>query len=813
MVPPMIPFTNLPVTVLCANNKPFTEKFSEGFKEILPSTLLREFGGIFASNEGWGLSKVSHSSNAIKHFCQYQSEIDLNKRINSIQDLTISSIYDFVIYLQRIHPSKNHKSKTSHPWHSLYKDFLTAIRPFIRSESIPYIPVPDQSVIESHSPYAMNLLLKALRQETDRIRGKIGKWKQSVKRGKIIDIGPYVGIKSGRQIKFTESQLDELEEFFFGNSYGLSNNNLMLKYRIAHKNIDIYRQKVRNNEELPLTVTNRFTEEELDELKNGLFLPERPSYSSLAERMSSTRQIITGIKYRWIKDGRPLGRDSFDIDFSIDDIVATIDHYLPDFPVVGHFDTAKPYRVYKSERGVLHCVCSTLKETEKISCNIKGHHISDRKDSRFNKRMNPAEMLIAYRKTSTNNSHISKLLDKLLPNGVQTLLDKYFATTYDWMVLYLYWLCLTGWNREAILSVNVLQLKRLLKNNGRLDVLSNEHTTLETIIDTSLKQGVPLMITGKKNRSQPKNKPMIFTYTSDRNDKYNLIKTLGEFYELSKPLRKYLPLDKANNIFIGASITNKELTSFGVQNAETFNIYQIHEFFKKHEVFEDPEHTIRIKSTDSRKLRATYFSTLQYMGVPITSLQFLGRHKHKDTTVSHYASNKIATVIKHEKARKMLEEVEKEIFQGTLKKYTNTSSKKHEPNTMQVFTHLQQDISVCLKPFEPTWDGNEHYIPRNKNGRTTKSCDHFHMCLLCKQCVITESTLPFLVKWDSDIREWKKKAGFTDFPVFMEKRFQAISEIFELCDASGEYWKKALQYAEVRALENDFNAPPIWRSI
>jgi hypothetical protein len=155
--------------------------------------------------------------------------------------------------------------------------------------------------------------------------------------------------------------------------------------------------------------------------------------------------------------------------------------------------------------------------------------------------------------------------------------------------------------------------------------------------------------------------------------------------------------------------------------------------------------------------------------------------------------------------------VAEKAFNGKLTRYEQ-AKKAQAVNQVRVFTHKENPIMLCSDPYRPTWPGNEDYVTRRSDGLAAPACDYFEMCLLCEKVEITEETLPYLARWLSDIREWRRTQGGGNFPFFMHQRYQAINEVFELCETD-EYWRRKLEDAEEIAASEDFDAPPIWRSI
>lgn len=788
-----IPIAMLPVSVKDKHGFTHTERFSQQFGDKLSNRLLMEFGAVFEDTDGHALAVVNGCEREICEFCLFLTNTPNPNKIHSLNNLNLTIFNDYINHLKRKHPTKHTNGRTTHPWKRKWGALHARLRKSIPKEKFPYITEQARNTTDGHTPYAMGLMLDALRSEIDRIREKLHvagdgtvslKWFELAKRGRVFDHD-------------------------------------MLKAYVPGK-------------------TSMFTREQLDTLEKAFFEPDGRSHDQLAKDFSMTISELYTLKQKWVAKGRENGRPTpkltyDDVDLKIEDIIATISYYLPNWPVSGWvLLSGTNYRVYRSEAGILHGIYTDEKEAITVANAIGGVVVTTNRMTNHprnkitNNRLNPAEIIIIYSGQKAGQpgiyNFLGQKLRELLPGGFRSLRDNYFPTTYDWTIILLYWIVLTGWNLEAIRSVNRLDVLRQIKKGGTNDLLSKVHATFTAEIDQRYEENVA-ELTGEKLRGQPEGRPKLFTHVSDRSEPYGLFRVIEDYYKLTEPFVKYLSCEDVNRLLFGFSraqqtvfsIFTRHLTFVSSKPSNKFpsfnnnHIHNINTFLERNLIFEDENHTQRIMHTTARQLRVTYFTTLRSLNVPITTLAFLAGHESIDTHLVHYSSGQHGTKILREKSRRLLNVVADKAFSGTLTRYTQTA-KKHHPSTIIAFTHRNNPFMLCANPYSPSWPNNEDYLAKRSNGMPSTACDHFEMCLMCNQCQVTEDTLPFLVRWLSDLHEWRRAHGGGNFPYFMHRRYQAIQEVFELCE-SDEYWRAKLRNAEVIAETDEFDAPPIWRSV
>ena len=833
---------SLPATIVAKDGHAFTEKFSTDFSEFLYFPLLRELAVALFALSGKNKGTIAHAHRVLYEFCQYISDNTQNFPIKTLSDLTQDFIHAYVVYLKR----KYKKEKT---WFRKYKLLRARLKQFVNEDIFPYIIAPSDSPVEGHTPFAMKMILKACHSEIDRIRNMlettpqgetISKWKAASQRGRVLDANWLERMTPGTTSSLTEDQLDEFEKILDKKNFRAPDKEIAKRYGLSTKSVSDLRQAL-NKGILPQNRSRFWTlpPAEKVKIKSDLLAPTRPSMLEFAKREGLSVATLYSLSDDWRNGGRTINKRSGrrnkgrprgkfskdDIDLTLDDIVATINHYIPDWPSVGRQDSSKQARsvnrVYEYKRGPLINTYSSKKEATEAAKAIGGVCFSGYPKV---SEMNPAEMLIVYR--NRVGMVLKEKLTDLLPNNIEKDLFKaYFPTSYDWTVIYLYWIALTGWNKEAVKSTDTLQLKRILKHRSPEDILSNEHSTFSvTVIPDSNDEEMEkklAALTGLKRRSQPSDKPKLYTHISSINERYSLVRILADYYELTKPLRKHLQGDQDNCILVGYAQRvvhqGEPFTMFGNSRSSKFDPNgNIPIFFERNAVFEEEGECSRILTTSAQRLRSTYFSTLQHIGIPIHTQMFLGRHESIDTTLLSYAGDMSSLAIIRQEARKCLNILADKAFKGTLKRYFLVDKTNSNTRVVQIITHCERekeiDIMACKNRWKPTWEGNKKHLKRNDKGCIIEPCISFEMCLFCEQCLILRDSLPHLVQWDKDIRNWcdKQDVGFSDVPAFFYRRLQAIKEIFDLCEKDDEGWREALRDAEYRAEDPSFISPPLW---
>jgi hypothetical protein len=643
-----LPRAALPVTVQDMHGYPVTEKFSQKFGGKLSNALLKELGAVFKTSNGCSRPVVDGAEKAICEFCLFLTQITAGKSLLSLNELSPILFKNYIDHLMRKFPTKHTNGKTTHPWWRKWGNLRARLANTIAKEMFPYIAKQSSNKTEGHTPYAMGMILEALRREIDRIRGKLYFANDGT-----VDLKWFVLAKRGRVLN-----RDQLKAF------------------------------------VPIN-TSSLTSEQIDLLGRAIFEPDWRSHNQLAKDFNLSASRLYVIKRWWRSRGRLKGRpkEKVTCDLTIEDVIATLDYYLPDWPVTGSMHLkGTNYRVYRSSAGILQGVYKEEQEAIAVADEIGGVIVTtNRGKIKINDGFNPAELLLIYfrqseGKNGTSNA-LSQKLKKILPNGIRSLLAEYFPTTYDWTIILLYWLVMTGWNCEAIRSVNRLEVLRQICKGGSNELLSKEHVTFKVVIDDINEDDVAELV-GEKVRGQPEGRPKIYTHISDRCEPYGLFRVVEDYYRLTAPFIKYLAGEDVNRLLFGFSQANQ--TTFTILarhlHLELGTLRQkLAEFFKRNIIFEDSDQTQRITQSTPRELRVTYFTALRSLNVPITMLAFLAGHESIDTHLVHYSSGQHGTRILREKSRKLLNVVADKAFFGTLTRYTQTP-KKGRSRTVRAFT-------------------------------------------------------------------------------------------------------------------------------
>lgn len=776
-----ITVTSGPSTKLKYAEIALTESFSLKFKSKLPPSLIREIGKAFRSLNGKSFSTIQATDTALSLFCEFL--VTLDRPPGSLRELTSDVLYEYREFTIRTHPPKMRCDGTqSNPWYfSHFYRVRSLLSPVIGDKTFPYTPRPSGGHNEGHSPYAMQMMLLACREELDQIRRKfeytvdgkmVSKWDLAVERGEAKDTS------------FFDLVL-----------------NCSTKRGLAYDQIDDFIKCVTAS--------------------------DRPSWKKVAKRFGLSPNGARDIAIK-LQNGELVTPQLKveDVDLTLDDAIATIAKYLPDWPLDGKLRAKEnlkektEYRVYSEPRGILQGSYLSCGAAEEEAAKIGGVVVTELYGNCSFERMNPGEIILCKVFGARKGRLLAKVADSfnLSARGAYALVSDFFPTAYDWGVIYLYWCCLTGWNNETILSVPMLQLRRMERGQNEISPLSEDHVIFKGEGTNKNNYEEILPISGEKTRSQPEDRPALFTHVSDKGDEYGLFQVLSEYFHFSRPLRKYLANDQQSCILFGVSQTAKNdrgkyINAFGGKMFSRPDIITLPQFFKKHKIYEDPEHTLRISNTNASKIRSTYFSTLLDMDVPISTQQFLGRHKTMDTTMLSYLEDGVSVGILRRRARVNLEKLSSDAFAGQLKRYDQKEETEERSMDVLVFNHMGNNVFGCLNPWNPTWENHEMYLGVTEEGKLTKACEREDMCLFCKQCVIAKDSLRFLFRWKWDIHNWKKENGFLDFPETLLRRHQAIEEVFALCEAAGAPWRKALVEEEAIAMDEDFCAPMGWRSI
>jgi len=789
--------------------------------------VLRQLAGTFLYFEGKARNSVENGNRSLTQYCKFLANSCSLNKLTTISDLTTEDLYEYLTYLKRTSPTYHKNGKTQNPWFEKWKFFGRILSQNLDISLFPYCQTPDKNKTDGHTPYAMGMFLDVLRREIDEMRkkivtlpdgNKITRWQLAAEKGRILTIDWFKQMKPGRSSSYTKQQLDEFEGVILNDLRAReSYREIARNYNVPELTVHAWRKKYELGLWLDKPLQRNMSSEDFEVLKKELGGLPIVADALSANKIGLATKAYRNLRLSWRKNGRPKERFNADeeIDITIEDIIATIHYYLPVWPLGGAICSKKrPHRVYQSANGIF--LRSFERRSEALAF-AKEHDAVTVFDfnSLADSRANPGELVMQHLKTANGGSSASALsikIGKLIPGGLRRLVQGYLPTSYEWGVVLLYWLCMSGWNLEAVRSIKYRDLLKQLKGDGPYDLLSKDHTMI--VSQTKVEDDILPMVEGIKTRGQPEDKPKFYTHISDRTEKYGLFRVLEDYCELTALIRQHLDEGDKDYVFVGVSATHSTTVLSEQCYAKTRSFErQFKIFLDKNPIYEDEKHIKRISITGSRRIRVTCFTTLKSLGIPITTLAFIGGHEVVETTLIHYSSGKNTIAINREQSRVLLNVIAAKAFQGTLKRYTQREQNQGK-KTIQIFTHRNTDIMLCADRYNPTWADNEKFLPRQASGKTTAACEQFEQCLFCKQCVITKNTLPYLVRWFHDLREWRRKQGGGDFPNFMFRRYQAIQEIFELCENNdGDYWQQALRRAEDIAMGNSFCAPPLWRSL
>lgn len=520
---------------------------------------------------------------------------------------------------------------------------------------------------------------------------------------------------------------------------------------------------------------------------------------------------------------------------SREDVTRTVHHYLPGWPVYNKSNREAWY-VYEELCGIRLGRFDTRNEADVLAAKHGARAIVTKGSSR--KTMNPGELLLD--SISSPARYPAASVFRSLFDSHMEIIDTYYPTAYDWQCVFFYWVWLTGWNVETMASIapHTLGLDIDIAKHRPLEVFTEEHFEIVGVAPTrpnppknqEKSNNAGAVITGHKTRSQPEDNPKECIYVSEKDNPYDLYLVLKDFYELTEPLRRYLMKDEKDCILLGVSRSsvhdkyNRGLTIFGGilhGSAPDYNKNGLGKFFEKNPIYEDeqeflgrdndnvdiiagdhaplPEKHTRILTTTAMKMRTTWEAKQEANYVPLTQRQIQMGHTKAKTTMTSYGAERSSVGIRKRRLRRILKEIERNIFKGQLKRYEHSTRKTRGNNVVQIFSHLQSDVFVCLNPSEPTWSGHKEYVDGN--------CTHFDECLFCEQCLITHDTLPVLVRWHRDIKQMVKLVGPLDLADKVFRKRQAIEEVFDLCRKSGGGWRTALEKAAEIEMDPEFTAP------
>lgn len=404
---------------------------------------------------------------------------------------------------------------------------------------------------------------------------------------------------------------------------------------------------------------------------------------------------------------------------SRDDMIKTICHYIPRFPLERPVNQKTPMAKVRENEGnyLLYSVCKCA-----------GDH-------------------------GCTETPILSVVKKMF-RGITELVDHYFPTMYDATIFMMYIGVVTGWNIGAIQSVGRDELNMRFKRNRYQGILGKNHVVLR----------------GLKPRSK-QHKPKAVTHVSDLNDEYGVYNVLQDFWKLSNPIRTLLALDKKRAIIIavgrgstvrcfGPGVKPGDMKRLSSGESRKKNLPKGHKsdktqaeiFLAKHEIYDEPG--VRIESITWRQIRTSFETVIEDMGLPLYVRQKLLGHTSMDTSML-YGSDAKSLKLQMKKLGDILTSIHAELagakfFQGAILKAENDPRRRTRGKVeYNAFKDWQDNfIILCGDAKNPTWAGHEMYV------KPGKRCTFLGKCLLCKRSLISKATLPHLVSWEMDISDY-----------------------------------------------------------
>jgi hypothetical protein len=738
------------------------ETFSSkcGTNKKIPRQLVMELAAIYNEADGYGYSTIHDLDIALGIFCDFSQ----GKEINSIDDIDVQFLISLVAFMKN-------KIGEDNGWFnsfSRFRQFLKRVRPDLIWPVVKNPRNINATTTEAHTIPAFRQMILALRGEIDKMRNKTGQWDSCKDIGRILSLDTLKNdyfIKDRRKLS-TEQISEIIVEI---KTAGLPcknkklgyNKKLAIKYGVSRITIQNLRKQIKN-------------------------IDAHPQYNKV-----------------------PL--------FSKNDIIATISHYLPHWPAIGGVGKSEKcgWRVYKEKRGVLIGEFDTEHGADSFAAKHNGYIVSIKRGRPSLSDMNPGEYLL-YLSYSGSKNKLSHYIKEVLKGTGFSLAEEYFATSYDMTCVLMYWFCLTGWNLETIRSVTTHRLGfTVFKKRDPIKMLGK---TLISITGDPPSNTIGWSaISGSKKRGQSENKPKPYRHISNLEDEYGLYRVLSDYFKLSLPLRKHLRGTDCNCPLVGITSSSGLLVFGPSKNCAGLmntNATQLLNFFKTNEIYTDDKtpndknitNRIRVWTTTPMKIRASFNDMMEHLGAPPWIRRMFLGHTTMDTSVTSYGVEIVGINIRLNRLRESLNTLAEKAFKGELIRYEQAKI-SNAKNVLQLWEHNGCPVFLCKNRCEPTWRGHEKYVQKGC------ICEDFGSCMFCEQCIVTEDSLPFLLRWLRIIKEWTKRVGFSDFSLRLEERRQAIDEIIDQCRGADQFWVKALINAEIKESDAHFSAPPFWTGV
>ena len=326
---------------------------------------------------------------------------------------------------------------------------------------------------------------------------------------------------------------------------------------------------------------------------------------------------------------------------------------------------------------------------------------------------------------------------------LEELFGMYYPTAMDQAAIALFIELQTGWNKEAVMSI---------------DGKSFIHP-LAGAFDSS-----QVLVVSEKQRSQSHGKPYLtpktFQASSSKVDKYSVYNLINLANGLSSPLAglkiectSEWVLRGFNPLFLcmrPLSVMTVTRTVSGDVPGRVFSaanktgwLLGIVEFFKRHEI---NEAGVRMKSARdfSGRLRPTWIRFVRdQRNRPLSLVALQQGHASIETTDVHYDSSGPAMQARRERLREELFEIvnllRQRKFRGLIAKRKTAPVDDGRFRIFVVPGH-ERALWTCMDPTKPDWPGSQEQAMVNSR------CSELPQCLFCSQVCITEDSLPFLMK-------------------------------------------------------------------
>lgn len=354
----------------------------------------------------------------------------------------------------------------------------------------------------------------------------------------------------------------------------------------------------------------------------------------------------------------------------------------------------------------------------------------------------------------------------------EQVLQLYFSTAVDQVVIGLFIMKQTGWNKETLMA---------LDGNNFEHVLTGAVTS-----DQSL-------IVSEKNKSQnnkkPFKRPKKFLALSNKTDKYSVYNLIVLARKLSEPFVD-LPIeagyrasgDKYNYLFLCMT----PITTWGKGSSSAGRYISvsykkrwqegIKEFFLRYEIKEKGER-LRVAQDINGRLRPSWIKyTRDNKKHPLSLIAFQQGHADVETTDIYYDSSGPAMQERQKRLRVELNSILSLLQERKFKGLINNKGKQQVYNDLfRIFTipGHEKALWICTNSFKPDWDGHKSIIS-DKN-----KCTQISKCLFCSRVCIVEDSLPFLMERLDTLKNELESTPETEFNSPLMNEIEIIQYILQ----------------------------------